>query len=90
MCAYNFILAVILTVVGIIYFCRNEGTFSWTYLYQGFIAGAGSMVAQLFTIYAINVPGAPQGPRAALVMSARLIILVILDAITMKMVPNLL
>ena len=62
---YNLIFGFVCTLIGIASWLTHEGTFSWTYLYQGAISGTCTMIGATFAVYALNIDGAPQGVKVA-------------------------
>lgn len=84
---YFLISAVILTAIGIVFFYKHEGTFRWTYFYQGCISGLGTMTGTILAVYALNVDKAPQGPTTAMI-NTRIVLIVIFDSIFSKTYPT--
>ena len=83
---YNFAWGLVVSIMALAYWQKDEVEFRWKYLLQGSIAGTFTMVGALLATYALKVDGAPQGPTCA-VCNSRIILLVIVDSLIQREVP---
>ena len=83
---YNFSWGLVVSIIGLIYFQKNDGSFEWKYLISGSLSGIFTMIGALFATYALKVDGAPQGSTCA-VCNSRIILLVLIDSIVQRTSP---